>query len=122
HVDGFPLWIQGNMVTRHAFALGILGNEVGEEAFVARMRLRRFGEVEASDRILEAPRGRLGSAHGTSVASLLQECEFELKSFQNVALILGHGMPQTRQSLTGNGCPAPCVDLRHPIYQKRPSL
>src|SRR5271166_1536629 len=93
HVDGFPLWIQGNVVTRHAFTLGVLGNEVSEEAFVARMRHRRLGEIEAGERILEPPRGRLGSTHGTSIASLLQKCEFELKSFKNVALLIGHGIP-----------------------------
>src|SRR5208283_3495292 len=81
HVHGLPLWIQGNMMTRHPFTLRALGNKVSEEAFVARMWHRRLGEIEAGERILEAPRGRLGSMHGTSVASLLQECEFELKCF-----------------------------------------
>jgi len=83
--------------------LGVLGNEVGEEAFVARMRHRRLGEIEAGERILETLRGRLGSAHRTSIASLLQECELELKSFKNVALILRHGMPPPGSLPPNNG-------------------
>src|SRR5208282_5118401 len=115
HVHGVPVRIQGNMVTRHVFTLGVLGNEVGEKTFVARMGPRRLAEIEAGERILEAPRGRLWSTHRTSVASLLQECKFELKSFKNVALIIGHGYASARQSPTSNGRPTLSVHFRYPI-------
>ena len=102
-VHGLPLWIQRNMVTRHAFTLGFLGNEVGKKAFVARMRSRGLAEIDAGERILKAPGGRLGSAHRTPIASLLQECELELKSFKKVALILRHGMPPPGSLPPNNG-------------------
>jgi len=101
-VRGLTRWVQRNMVTWHVFTLGILGNEVGEEAFVARLRPRRLAEIDAGERILENPSGRLGSTHRTSITSLLQEGKFELKNFKNVALVTGHGTPPPGTLQNGN--------------------
>jgi len=90
HVHRIPLWVQRNMMTRYVFALRSLGNEVGETTFAAGMRPRRLAEIDAGERILEDSSGGLGRTNRTSIASLLQEREFELENFQNIALVIGH--------------------------------
>ncbi len=52
--DGFTLSIERNMVTGDIFAPPRLGDELPENAFIARMRTYRIAEIQAGQRVLES--------------------------------------------------------------------
>jgi hypothetical protein len=59
----------------------------------------RFAEIDAGDGVLEDGGGTLGSVHGAAVAALLQEIQFELEDFEDVALVTGHGSTSASESI-----------------------
>jgi hypothetical protein len=67
-------------MARDAFALRLVGNEVAQQAFVARMGAARAVEIDTGRRVLEDGGGLRGSAHGAAVTSLLEKTESNFRT------------------------------------------
>jgi hypothetical protein len=79
------------MVAGNILVSGRFRNEINEHALGAGVRALRVAEIHAGDGVLERGGRLLRGVHGAAVTALLEEIEFELEDFENVAIVTGHG-------------------------------
>jgi len=80
--------------TRHSFGATAFGHKLLQQAALARMRPGRVAEIRADGGIFKN-RGRPpGRVRRASIASVLQEAQFEPENLQNVATVLSHKAPR----------------------------
>ena len=94
-LERFPVRRQGNMRARNLFLARALGDELHQQALLARFAILRI-KVHASGGILENKSRSPGLARQSTVTTLLEEFQLELQYIQQFAIILWHNLTRQR--------------------------
>src|SRR5579864_4944275 len=103
------LWRELNEAAGHSFAATAFGNKLLEQATLARVRPRGIAKVGADRGILKNRRRPPGGVGRASVASVLQEAQFEPEHIENVTIVLSHRAPQTGAKNARGGRETPFI-------------
>jgi len=97
--NGVSRFIQGDVVTGASSASGFWRNEIEQVAFAARVSAVRIAVIETTERVLEDGFWQPRCANRSAISSLLNEVEFPLENFENIATIFSHANQTSSSSL-----------------------
>src|SRR5207253_9311578 len=101
-----------DVVARHHLRPVFRRNEIEQVAFVARVSAVRIAVIETTERVLEDGFWQPRRANRSAISSLLNEVEFPLENFENIATIFSHGNQTSSSSQSELRATSRCLLVR----------